>query len=100
MEAFQPQGIFGSGQCLELYGKVSSAPDLRAVADGEPAQTGPQPNTKTGQLVGGAPEFGGDERLAECLATPFTGEDKNLGEIVDDEARQAMKQAQLRTQLR
>ena len=37
---------------------------------------------------------------AECLATPFTGDDKNLGEMVEEEAREAMKESQLKTQLR
>ena len=73
VEAFQPQALFGSGACLEVYGKVASAPDLRfGMTDSESEAAG---ISKGEALVGGRPEFGGDERLAECLATPFTGEE-------------------------
>ena len=101
LEAFQPKGLFGSGECLELYGEVASAPDLTSSA-GKEDQGVKAPNLARARrdAIKGRPEMGGDERLAECLATPFTGDDKNLGEIVEEEARQAMKQSQLRTQLR
>ena len=40
------------------------------------------------------------EQLAACLATPFTGDDKNMGEILEGHVRRAIAEAQASTQLR
>ncbi|KAK9805102.1 hypothetical protein WJX73_007870 [Symbiochloris irregularis] len=108
LETFQPQGLFGSTECIEMYGRVISAPDLRELEQQSSEQASQQQGgsaagtkkSRLGTYIQGNPETGGDERLAECLATPITGDDKNLGEIVDEEARQARARAELRTQLR
>ena len=39
-------------------------------------------------------------QLAACLATPFTGDDKNMGEILEGHVRRAITEAQVNTQLR
>ncbi len=40
------------------------------------------------------------EQLAACLATPFTGDERNLGEMIDAHVRRAMNEAEANTQLR
>lgn len=39
-------------------------------------------------------------QLAACLATPFTGDERNLGEMIDAHVRRAMNEAEANTQLR
>ena len=61
-------------ECLELYGPeaIQTAPSIHG--DNSPLDKG--------------------SMLASCLATPLTGEDKNLGEIVEGEARRLLSDAQ------
>ncbi|KAK9843811.1 hypothetical protein WJX81_007277 [Elliptochloris bilobata] len=72
-------------KCFELYGS-QQAPEL--VGNHSVDMSVPRPVDAT------------SERLAACLATPFTGDEKNMGEILDDHVRRAVSQAQANTQLR
>ena len=38
--------------------------------------------------------------MADCLATPFTGADRNLGELVREEAQQHARQSRLQVSQR
>lgn len=60
-------------ECLELYGPTPSAPPL----------TTPDISTSDRQKAERFQLYA----LASCMATPTTGEDKNLGELVEGQAR-------------
>ena len=68
IESSQAGGIFLNAECHELYGNPESAPELR----------------DTPGAQGQSTEL---SKLADCLSTPFTGDDKNLGELVKAESR-------------
>ena len=70
-------GLVADAQCHELYGNPESAPDLRSSVAG--SGDGPSELSK----------------LADCMSTPFTGDDKNLGELVRAEARAQALRSQL-----
>ena len=76
IESSQAGGIFLNAECHELYGNPESAPDLRDVheSQGQPTEL---------------------SKLADCISTPFTGDDKNLGELVKAESRAQALHARL-----
>jgi hypothetical protein len=39
-------------------------------------------------------------QLAACLATPITGDEKNLGELLDENVRRSVNEVEVNTQLR
>ena len=68
IESSQAGGIFLNAECHELYGNPESAPELRGA---------PGNQSQPSEL----------SKLADCLSTPFTADDKNLGELVKAESR-------------
>lgn len=77
---------------MQLYGPVGRAPPLEGGAAGEEASAA-APLQR--QLPPGAAQ-----QMAACLATPFTGTDKNLGEILRSEVGRLNAEQELKTQLR
>lgn len=69
-------------ECLELYGPSPAAPPLTApdISDSD------RQKADRFQLYA----------LASCMATPTTGEDKNLGELVEGQARMETQAADTR----
>lgn len=72
---------------MQLYGPLKRAPPLEG-SDAPAAQRW------TGAAAASAQQF------AACLATPFTGQDQNLGEIVRSKVDQLAADQELKTQLR
>ncbi|EIE25713.1 hypothetical protein COCSUDRAFT_52550 [Coccomyxa subellipsoidea C-169] len=91
VEASFARGL-ASAECFELYGPVRKAPPLTEAASPEDAATGA---ASLPQLPAGAAQ-----QMAACLATPFTGTDKNMGEILRSEVDRLNANQELQTQLR
>ena len=71
----------------QLYGPIRAAPQLTGAApDDDSTHWSSQAATS--------------QQLADCLATPFTGQDRNLGEIVRSEVDKLTADQELKTQLR
>ena len=71
----------------QLYGPIRAAPQL----------TGADPGDDNAHWSSQAAT---SQQLAACLATPFTGQDQNLGEIVRGEVNRLTADQELKTQLR
>ncbi|BDA43923.1 hypothetical protein COCOBI_05-1060 [Coccomyxa sp. Obi] len=91
MEASFARGL-ASAECFELYGPVRKAPPLEgAIASAEEASV----EASMQQLPPATAQ-----QMAACLATPFTGTDKNMGEILRSEVDRLNAEQELKTQLR
>ncbi|CAL8469910.1 g9452 [Coccomyxa elongata] len=91
MEASFARGL-ASAECFELYGPVRKAPPLEgATALAEEASV----EASVQQLPPATAQ-----QMAACLATPFTGTDKNMGEILRSEVDRLNAEQELKTQLR
>lgn len=75
---------------MQLYGPVRAAPPL-AGSGGEAA---------TAEEAASSKQLASAQQLAACLATPFTGTDKNMGEILRSEVDKLSADQELQTQLR
>ena len=73
---------------MQLYGPIRAAPQLTGGGD---------PNDDSTHW---SAQAASSQQLAACLATPFTGQDQNLGEIVRGEVDRLTADQELKTQLR
>ena len=74
---------------VQLYGPVRKAPPLLEAASADASAASLQ------QLPPATAQ-----QMAACLATPFTGTDKNMGEILRSEVDRLNADQELKTQLR
>ena len=72
----------------QLYGPIRAAPQL--TGGGDPSADAAHWSSQAAT----------SQQLAACLATPFTGQDQNLGEIVRGEVDRLTADQELKTQLR
>ena len=77
---------------MQLYGPVRKAPPL----DGGTASA--EEASKEASMQQLPPAMA--QQMAACLATPFTGTDKNMGEILRSEVDRLNAEQELKTQLR